>query len=52
MSQALPGLSKEKLKAGVLNGPEIRSLIRDENFVRHQNSTERAAWQSFVAVVD
>ena len=31
--QAFPGLSEEKKKAGVFNGPQIRQLLRDPNFV-------------------
>ena len=46
-----PGLSNEKLKAGIFDGPHIRKLIKDENFVSHMTEIEAAAWSSFVAVV-
>jgi len=46
-----PGLSYEKLKAGVFDGPQIRTLIRDKEFVKSMNDIESAAWNSFVEVV-
>ena len=48
---AFPGLSIEKLKAGVFDGPDIRKLIRDENFVSSMTVLESNAWNAFVAVV-
>ncbi|XP_066198436.1 uncharacterized protein [Saccopteryx leptura] len=47
---AFPALSFEKIKAGVFDGPQIRTLIRDKEFARKMNKEEKAAWQSFVAV--
>lgn len=49
--RTFPGLSNEKLKAGIFNGPQIRTLIRDKNFVGSMNSVESAAWKAFVEVV-
>lgn len=46
-----PGLSNEKLKAGIFDGPQIRKLIKDENFLSHMTEVEAAAWSSFTAVV-
>ena len=48
---AIPGLSFEKIKAGVFDGPQIRTLIRDDQFVAKMTALEKAAWLSFVAVV-
>ena len=48
---ALPCLSFEKIRAGVFDGPQIRTLIRDDQFVAKMTALERAAWLSFVAVV-
>ena len=45
------GISIEKLKNGVFEGPDIRTLIKDANFVSSMNETEKAAWESFVLVV-
>ena len=47
---ALPGLSFKKIRVGVFDGPEILILIRDQ-FVAKTTALERAAWLSFVAVV-
>jgi len=46
-----PGLSSEKLKQGVFDGPDIRKLIKDDNFICSMNALESNAWNSFVAVV-
>ena len=46
-----PGLSNEKLKAGIFDGPQIRRLIKDGNFVSYMTKIEAAARSSFVAVV-
>ena len=47
----LPGLSFNKIKAGVLDGPQIRALVRDQEFDRKMNDKDRTAWLSFVAVM-
>ena len=47
----LPGLSFEKIKAGVFNGPQIHALVRDQEFARKMNDKERTAWLSFLAVM-
>ena len=41
--QAFPGLSQEKKKAGVLNGPQIRQLLKDLNFVTSVTAHETRA---------
>ena len=45
-----PGLSYEKIKAGVFDGPQIRTLVRDQAFVQAMND-KKAAWSSFVDVM-
>ena len=47
----MPGLSTEKLKAGIFDGPEIRQLINDPAFVVFMSEAERSAWTSFVLLV-
>jgi len=49
--RSFPGLSMEKLKAGIFDGPEIRKLISDSNFTKFMNGTEASSWKSFVSVV-
>ena len=47
---AFPKLLFDKIKADVFDGPQIRTLVRDEEFVNKMSDKERAAWLSFVAV--
>ena len=47
---ALAGLSLEKITGGVFDGPQIRTLIRDDQFIAKMTALERAACLSFVAV--
>ena len=51
-----PGLSMEKIKAGIFDGPQIRKLIQDQAFTSHMTAVESAAvesaaWCSYVSVV-
>ncbi|GFU78354.1 uncharacterized protein TNCV_528971 [Trichonephila clavipes] len=34
LSRKFPGLSIEKLKASIFDGPQIRQLVKDSNFVK------------------
>jgi len=40
------GVSSEKLKAGILDGPQIRQLINDSHFVDSMNEKE-GGWHLF-----
>ena len=51
LSNIFPGLSAEKMKAGIFDGPQIRKLIKDSNLISSMNSIEKEAWELFVAVV-
>ncbi|XP_076803204.1 uncharacterized protein LOC143447145 [Clavelina lepadiformis] len=51
LCKVFPGLSIEKLKAGIFDGPQMRKLIQDQVFLSHMTEVETAAWHSFVAVV-
>ena len=46
-----PGTSYEEVRAGIFDGPQIRTLIRDPVFVLHMTEVESAAWCSYVSVV-
>jgi len=50
--RAFPGVTIEKLKAGIFDGPQIRQLIKDTEFENSMNTLECAAWRSFVQVVN
>ncbi|GFV50580.1 uncharacterized protein TNCV_3122771 [Trichonephila clavipes] len=45
------GLSIEKLEAGIFDGPQIRQLVKDSNFVKSMTEVESKAWNSFVLVM-
>jgi len=40
LCHAFPGLTIEKLKAGIFDGPQIRQLIRDPEFKNSMNKVE------------
>ena len=40
----------ETLKNGILDGPQIRQLIRDPEFENSMNEVELEAWKAFVLV--
>ncbi|UYV65005.1 hypothetical protein LAZ67_3002781 [Cordylochernes scorpioides] len=44
-------ISLEKIKAGVFDGPQIKRLLNDKNFLKTMNGIEEAAWSGFKAVV-
>ena len=49
--RSFPGLSIEKLKAGIFDAPDIRKLMQDENFILSMNPLEADAWQDFAVAV-
>ncbi|KAI6656196.1 hypothetical protein LOD99_1529 [Oopsacas minuta] len=44
-------LSDEKRKAGIFDGPQIRQLVRDDNFSNSMICKEKCAWNAFVDVM-
>ena len=48
---SFPSASKEKITAGVFEGPQIRKLVKDPNFILYANDVEANAWKSFATVV-
>jgi hypothetical protein len=47
----LLGVTMEKLKAGIFDGPQIRQLINVTHFIASMNEIESCAWSLFVLVV-
>ena len=45
-----PRISDAKLKEGIFIGPQIRELMKDENFKIRLNDTKKRAWTAFVEV--
>ena len=50
LCHAFSGLTIEKLKAGIFDGPQICELIRDAEFENTMNEVELEAWKAFVLV--
>ena len=46
-----PGLTIEKLKTGIFDGPQIQKFINDANFCNFMNPAELSAWTAFTNVV-
>ena len=46
-----PGLTIEKLKAGIFDGPQIRKLMNDSDFCNFMTPAELNAWMAFRSVV-
>ena len=46
-----PGLTIEKLKAGIFDGPQVRKLMNDANFCNFINPAELSAWTALINVV-
>jgi len=49
--EKFPTVTNEKIKAGVFDGPQIRKLMKDENFEQTMQGLERFAWRGFCNVV-
>ena len=49
--QDFPGLTMEKLKAGIFDGLQIQQLTRDPESENSMNQVELEAWKAFVLVV-
>ena len=52
LCQAFPGLTMEKLKTGIFDGPQIRQFNRDPEFENSMNEKELEVWKAFVLVVN
>lgn len=51
LCQDFPGLTTEKLKAGIFDGPQIPQLVRDPDSENSMNEVELEARKAFVLVV-
>ena len=47
-----PKLLEAKVKAGVFIGPQIKKILKSDEFIEMLNKTEKEAWKSFAAVVN
>ena len=46
-----PRVSDEKKKAGIFDGPHIRTLLKDKHFMARMTAVEARAWVAFTNVV-
>ena len=49
--KTFPGLSYDKIKAGVFDGTQIKMLMKRQSFSSWMTDVEKRAWSAFVAVV-
>lgn len=47
-----PKLSDVKIKEGIFVGPDIRALMKDDNFIETMTTVEKKAWVSFKSVIE
>ena len=45
-------LSDAKIKEEIFDGPQIRKMFKDKNFILHMNEIEKSAWLSFKSMVE
>ena len=41
-----------KIKEGIFDGPQIRKMFKDKNFILHMNEIEKSAWLSFKSIAE
>jgi hypothetical protein len=47
LKHKFPKLRDAKIKEGIFVGPQVRELIKDEQFEEQLNEMGKAAWQAF-----
>ena len=52
LRKKFPKISDAKIKEGVFDGPQIRTMFKDTIFSSTMNEVERTAWLSFQAVAE
>ncbi|KAF2886311.1 hypothetical protein ILUMI_19862 [Ignelater luminosus] len=50
IEQTFPKLSMERLKGGIFDGPQIRTLMKDANSMKVMTTVEAEAWSGLVSV--
>ena len=51
IAKIFSGLSIEKLKAGIFDGPQIRKLMQDQTFTARMTVAEKDFWCSYISVI-
>ena len=50
ISAPLPGLREEKKKGGLFDGPQIRNLMKDPQFISSVSAEEGRTWKAFKGI--
>ncbi|XP_076039030.1 uncharacterized protein LOC143024134 [Oratosquilla oratoria] len=50
--QKFPQISDAKLHAGIFDGLQIRTLLKDKHFYTNMEASEQEAWRAFSKVID
>ena len=45
-------LCDTKIKENIFDGPQIRKMFKDKNFILHMNEIEKSAWLSFKSIAE
>ena len=45
-------LSDAKIKEGIFDGPQIRKIFNDQNFIHHMNEIEKSVWVCLKSIVE
>jgi hypothetical protein len=51
LQRKFPRINDSKMKEGIFIGPQIMELMKDQDFERILNESEKAAWRSFQKVM-
>ena len=51
LCSTFPRVSDEKKTAGIFDGPQIRTLLKDKHFMARMTPVEAQAWVAFTNVV-
>ena len=51
LKNIFPQISDAKLMAGILNCPQIRELMRNDNFARNMNNKEIKPWLALKDII-
>ena len=51
LESKFPRKSDAKLKEGIFDGPEIRQMMADDQYISSMTKIEKAAWRSFKEVI-
>ena len=51
LQKLFPKLSEAKVKGGIFNGPQVKLILKSDEFLETLSAVEKDAWICFAAVV-